>query len=204
MFPFQLFNKFFHKQAFGLSSLHLQYIHTIKKSMPYSSKCSILLQYIYFKLWSSITFTSTGSSKIFVPSFGSTFLFVQLYFNFLWFLFLHFREYMIAVILYFVGSLSGNLAFSCNISMPIQMIFKSVSFILTIRALKPFLSFHPKRILFLKCFSNILIFCVRQFIVSKLMLYVKCMKLLSFYLCLLICLLLGLCDGKYVFGCCYS
>jgi len=37
------------------------------------------------------------------------------------------REYFFAVLLYFASSLTGNLAFLFNISMPIQMIFKSGS-----------------------------------------------------------------------------
>ncbi|XP_065674547.1 UDP-xylose and UDP-N-acetylglucosamine transporter isoform X2 [Hydra vulgaris] len=37
------------------------------------------------------------------------------------------REYLFAVVLFYGSSISGNLAFECHISMPIQMIFKSGS-----------------------------------------------------------------------------
>lgn len=38
-----------------------------------------------------------------------------------------FREYVVGVLLFFGTTVAGNLALGCNISMPIQMIFKSVS-----------------------------------------------------------------------------
>merc|ERR1719354_710332 len=79
---------------------------SLEHLVKYSSSCGQLVTFAQFIFISIYGFAS-------VSKFGTRGAVVPL------------REYLVAVFYFYTSTIAGNMALGCNISMPIQMIFKA-------------------------------------------------------------------------------
>ncbi|XP_057296832.1 UDP-xylose and UDP-N-acetylglucosamine transporter-like [Hydractinia symbiolongicarpus] len=91
--------------TFGACSANVVFLEHLVKYSPGCGDIIAFAQFLFTSCYGFVAIAKFGSKKPVVPI----------------------KEYVVGVLLFFGTTVAGNLALGCNISMPIQMIFKSGS-----------------------------------------------------------------------------